>query len=283
MKPTTTQNMTPPDENPEQTTPYNPKNILLSHDHLTSLLSVHGISQPYHNINNYRLALVHKSYCTRKNENFINGNTNCPPDCIALQECSNERLEFLGDSVLNLVVASYLYERFPDSEEGFLTRMRTKLVNGQMLAVLSEKVGLDKYVMISKQIEENNGRKNNKILEDVFEAFIGAIFVDFENEGFQRATDFIVEIIESNIDFSELIVANHNYKDMLLKYFQHNFSTLPRFVEISVETKQNTKTYTIGVKNKEGMLIATGKGHTKKHSENDAALNALRYLGQLAA
>jgi ribonuclease III len=270
------------EESPEQVTPYNPKNNLLSHDQLTSLLSCNGIDKPYHNINIYRLALVHKSYCTRKNENFINGNTNCPAGCIALQESSNERLEFLGDSVLNLVVANYLFDRFPDSEEGFLTRIRTKLVNGQMLGVLSEKVGFDKYIMISKQIEDNNGRKNQKILEDVFEAFIGAIFLDFEEEGFQMATDFIIDIIESNIDFSELIVANHNYKDMLLKYFQHNFSTLPKFVEISVETKQNAKIYTIGVKNKEGMLIATGKGATKKHSENDAALNALRYFGQLA-
>jgi ribonuclease-3 len=132
--------------------------------------------------------------------------------------------------------------------------------------------GLNGFYMI--------GRKNQKILEDAFEAFIGALYLDFGDEGFNVAGQFIIHIIEDNIDFSELIVSNNNYKDTLLKYFQHNFSTLPRFVEISVDNKGNNKMYTIGIKNKEGLLIATGKGNTKKQGENEAALNALKYFGQ---
>ena len=262
-------------------TPYNPKNYLLTADDMKSLFKDHGIIQDYHDLNYYRMAFVHKSYCTRRNENFVNGNIKCPQGCLALQECSNERLEFLGDSVLNLSVANYLYDRFPDSEEGFLTKIRTKLVNGQMLAVLSEKIGLDRFVLISQQIEENGGRKNQKILEDTFEALIGAIFLDFGENGFSVANDFIINVIEENVDFSELIISNNNYKDILLKYFQHNFSTLPKFVEISVENKTKGKVYTTGVKNKEGILIATGVGSNKKQSENDAALNALKYFGQM--
>jgi ribonuclease-3 len=265
----------------ESTTPYNVGNKIISAEQLEVLLKENGVANHFHDISIYRMAMVHKSYCTRRNENFINGNVNCPADCVALQESSNERLEFLGDSVLSLVVADYLYDRFPESEEGFLTKIRTRLVNGKMLAVLSEKIGLDRYVMISKQIEDNNGRKNQKILEDTFEAFIGAVFIDFGENGFAMARDFIIDIIESNLDFSELITANNNYKDMLLKYFQHNMNYLPKFFEVSVDNKHNGKEYTVCIKNKEQKMIATGTGSNKKNAENAAAHNALKYYGQL--
>lgn len=265
----------------EEIVPYNPRNSLLTTEQLNELLKSNGVHLPFSSIVIYRMAFVHKSYCTRRNENFVNGNVNCPQDCLALQECSNERLEFLGDSVLNLVVAQYLYERFPESEEGFLTKIRTRLVNGQMLAVLSEKIGLDRYVMVSKQIEDNGGRKNLKILEDTFEAVIGAIFLDYGEAGFAAARDFIVDIIESNIDFSELITANNNYKDMLIKYFQHNMNYLPRFFELSVNNNATGKEYVVCIKNKEGLAIATGTGGNKKAAENDAARNGLIYYGQL--
>lgn len=261
--------------------PYNPSNILLNDADLKKLLSDNGVEADFRNINQYRMAFVHKSYCTRRNDNFISGNTHCPPNCIALQECSNERLEFLGDSVLNLIVAHYLYERFPDSEEGFLTKIRTRLVNGTMLANLSHKVGFDKYVLISKQIDENGGRLNQKILEDTFEAFLGALFLDFEEQGFQICYDFIISIIENHVDFSELINMNNNYKDMLLKYFQHTYSYLPRFLELNVESNGNVKIYTICVKNKDNVIVSTGNGTNKKRAENDAAKNALIYYGQL--
>lgn len=261
--------------------PYNPLNVLITEEDLTELLAKYDVQSKFRDISFYRMALVHKSYCTRRNENFINGNVNCPPNCIGLQECSNERLEFLGDSVLGLVIAQYLYDRFPDSEEGFLTKIRTRIVNGQMLAVLSEKIGLDRYVLISKQIEENTGRKNQKILEDTLEAVIGAVFLDFAECGFAVVRDFIISIVETHIDFSELITANHNYKDMLLKYYQHNMNYLPRFYELNVENKKNGKEYTICVRNKEGTIVATGTGSNKKQAENAAALNALRYYGQL--
>ena len=261
--------------------PYNNKNHLLTENDLILLLSDNGITEKFHDLNLYRNAFVHKSYCTRKNENFVNGNINCPEDCLPLQESSNERMEFVGDAVLSLIVASYLYERFPDNEEGFLTKIRTRLVNGVMLGVLSEKIGLDRYLIISKQIEENNGRQNAKLLEDIFESFLGAIFLDFGERGYEVASEFIIHIIENNIDFSELITQNHNYKDMLLKYFQHSMNSLPKFYEVSVENKANGKYYTICIKNKEGLVIATGSGNNKKLAENAAALNGLRYYGQI--
>jgi dsRNA-specific ribonuclease len=144
--------------------PYNTKNRLIDQSDVLSLLEYGNICI-INNINIYRRAFVHKSYCTRKNENYLDGNLKCPDECMPLQEESNERLEFLGDSILNLIVASYLFERYPGVNEGFLTTMRTKLVNGKMLAFLSGQINLGNFVIMSQQIEGNDGRKNKNILK----------------------------------------------------------------------------------------------------------------------
>lgn len=257
--------------------PYNPKNKLVVHEEVVCILKTYGVDDEIRDLGLYRKSFVHKSYCTRKNENFIDGNVNCPEDCLPLQEESNERLEFLGDSVLNIVIADYLFERYPDENEGFLTRMRTKLVNGKMLSWLSAKVGLDRYVLISKQIEDNEGRKNLNILEDCFEAFIAALYLDFGNKGFEMAKTWIISVVEEHLDFSELIKQNNNYKDVLLKYYQQNFGFAPRFFEMSIETNpaNNAKIYTVCIKDNEGNIITIGKGSNKKDAENEAARLAL--------
>ena len=269
----------------QNTLPYNPSNIVLQRDQIHSILRKFNVRDEIVNINLYRNALVHRSYCTRKNENFLNGNTQCPENCIPLQEESNERLEFLGDAVINLVIAKYLFERYPDENEGFLTKIRTKLVNGNMLAHLSDLVGLPRYVLISKQIEENTGRHNKKILEDCFEAFVGAMFLDFDSKrvgaGYETIETWLISIIEENIDFSDLISNNHNYKDILLKYYQHNYNYLPKFLEMSSENTNNGKTYYVCLKDKNDTIISTGEGSSKKQAENECARKALMYLGQL--
>jgi ribonuclease-3 len=216
-------------------TPFNPRNTLISEEQLAAVIRRHDASTTgaVRDVSLYRKALTHRSYCTRKNENFVQGNAACPAEgCLPLQEESNERLEFLGDAVLNLVVASYLFERYPDENEGFLTRMRTKLVNGNILAELFRKTGLESFTVISKQIEDNDGRYNKKVMEDCFEAFLGALFVD---AGFVAAETWLVAFLEHNVDFSGLIAQRTNYKDMLVKYFQHSFNRMPRFVEVTVD------------------------------------------------
>ena len=113
-------------ENQDNETPYNNKNILIKEDDVNNILRKYGIKMKCINIDFYRNALVHKSYSTRKNENFISGNLNCPKDCLPLQEECNERYEFLGDSVLSTTVANYLYMRYPEQNEGFLTKTNIK-------------------------------------------------------------------------------------------------------------------------------------------------------------
>ena len=259
--------------------PFNPCNKILQEADVHSILSLYGLDIPINNVNTYRTALVHKSYCTRKNENFVQGNVACPENCLPLQEESNERFEFLGDAVINLIVGKYLFERYQDENEGFLTKLRTKLVNGNMLATFCETLNLRRFVQISKQIEENNGRCNRKILEDSFEAFIGAIFID--SNSFQNCETWLINLIEENIDFSELIAINTNHKDTFLKYMQHNYNYIPKFCEISSNNTNNGKVYTVCIKDKNDAVLSTGTGGTKKLAENDAAKEALRYFGQV--
>lgn len=265
----------------EEQLPYNKLNSVLCNEDLSNFLTRFSVTR-YFDINIYRRAFVHKSYITRKNENFQSGNVNCPDNCMSLQEESNERLEFLGDAILSLTVARYVFERYPDMNEGFLTQMRTKLVNGKMLAQLSHKVGFRKHLVISQQIEENNGRNNKNILEDAFEAFIGAIFVDHEEQnrnGFQIAEQWIIAVIEYFVDFSELIYRVENYKDTLIKYCQHTFQFIPKFVEIDVEEKDGQKYFSVCVKDDKNDVLGVGKGQSKKDAEINASEKALHFYG----
>jgi dsRNA-specific ribonuclease len=298
--------------------PYNPRNRVLEKDDLDSFLTPYGVTMKPLDINIYRKAFVNKSYCTRKNENFINGNEKCPAGCIPLQEESNERLEFLGDSVLNLVVAKYLWKRYPREAEGFLTKMRTKLVNGQMLAQLSKSVGFDRFVIIAQQIEANGGRENSNILEDTFEAFIAAVFLDFDEKklvkkkgvaadgdanaaststsaaaaaamdmsglGFQVAERWIIGVLETWVDFPELVRSNQNYKDQLIKFYQHTRHAVPKFVDVDAggtlaAAATTSKAFTVCVKDERDAVMGVGTADTKKKAEQMASCNALRYLG----
>lgn len=279
-----------------QSSPYNPLNKLVTFEDIHGILKDHGIVLKPLNISLYNKAFLHRSYCTRKNDNLITGNTECPEDCLPLQEESNERLEFLGDSILNFVVADYLYERYPDANEGFLTKMRTKIVNGNKLAELSEFLDLGKHIIISKQIENNNGRNNKKNLEDIFESFLGAIYLDFNDYefnksmtkkyfldhtgiGFQIVSKFIVNILEQYIDFSSIVVQKENPKDTFLKMCQHNFQWTPKFYEINICEKNNLKEHTVSVKNNEGFTIAISSGNNRKQAEMNASIKGMEYYG----
>lgn len=278
--------------------PFNPKNIILNKEDLRKFFDDNGLKElQFNNINLYRNAFVHKSYCTMKNSDFSTGNTKCPSDCIPLQDKSYEQLEFLGDAILGHITGYYLYERYPDQNEGFLSKIRTKIVNGKMLGDLSEKIGFPKFAIISKQVEEANGRNNYKIMEDIFEAFIGALFIDFQTindkvqisdtinftplsgTGYYIAEKWIISIIEKYIDFSELIIKKTNYKDMLVNHMQHNLQDTPKFFELNVITRNNVKIFNYCIKDRNNSVIATSNGFSKREAENNVSKEALKYYG----
>jgi len=280
--------------------PFNPVNIILQEEDLIKFFNNNGLEGiKYNNINLYRNAFIHKSYCSMKNTDFLSSNSKCPNNCIPLQDISYERLEFLGDAILNLIVANYLYMRFPEQNEGFLSKIRTRIVNGKMLGNLAEKIGFNKYAIISKQVEEANGRNNYKIMEDIFEAFIGAIYIDFQTlndnvilpkhisltaltgAGYYIAELWIISIIENYIDFSELILQKTNYKDMLVNYTQQTFQFAPKYYELNQSTKDNVKIFNYCIKDRSNTIIATATGYSKKDAENNVSKEALKYYGQI--
>ena len=184
-------------------------------------------------------------------------------------ETDNERLEFLGDSILSVVIAKYLYERYPSQNEGFLTKLRTKLVNGEALSYLSSELGFGEYIIMSRYIEDKcNGRKSTNILEDVFESFIGSLFLDFnETEidthmnlysgiGFHICEKFIVNLIEEKVNFEDLISNNTNYKEQIFRYFQTNYQKHPQFKHISCTNEDNHKIFTVEILDHENKPIS---------------------------
>ena len=191
------------------------------------------------NISYYQRSLVHKSIYKA-----VKRYTPVPEK--PLQDYlsqHNERMEFLGDSVLSLIVANYLYHRYPEKDEGFLTRIKTKLVNGTQLAKMAKNIDLGKHILLSNHVQNINGRDSQKILEDAFEAFLAAIFKDL---GFDAVNSFIIDKIDT-LDFDEILIED-NYKDTLLKYVQHNFKkSTPEYSLISADGPPHKRIFTVAV------------------------------------
>jgi ribonuclease-3 len=204
-------------------------------------------------------------------------------ECIPIQENSNERLEWLGDGILQSVVASYLWKRYPKQDEGFLTKIRSKLVKTESLSKFAKYFGFEEFIIISKHIEENcNGRNNSHILEDSFEAFIGAMFIDFgdknESTGFGICRKFIINVIEECVDFTDLIINDDNFKDQLMRFYQKNFNgKFPLYHEemFDEENKIFHMYVTHPLTNK---IVGKGRAQSKKKAEQLAAKQALNFF-----
>lgn len=187
---------------------------------------------------------------------------------------SNERLEFLGDSILSFVVSSYIYEKNPDVNEGELTSLRSVLTNTQTLYQVGERIGLGGALLMSKGEEEGGGRTNKTILANTYEAVVGALFLD---GGIEKARDFIENTILNNIDE---FVGNQGLKDpksRLQEYMQEKFKTSPEYRILEQNGPDHNREYTSGVFHDEE-LLAKGTGKSKQDAEKEAALQALTVL-----
>lgn len=183
---------------------------------------------------------------------------------------SNERLEFLGDAILGAVIANYLFRKFPYKDEGFLTKMRSKMVSKPQLNQLALKLGIDKYVEVSNSTQVSK----SAICEDAFEALIGAIYLD---KGYYVAEKFILNrIIKNHIDMEEVEARDTDYKSRLLEYVQKYRMSL--YYELVKEVnKGREKQFVINAKvNNE--VKGTGQHYSKKRAEQLAAEQALKAL-----
>lgn len=215
-------------------------------------------------INKYRKAFVHKSVVKNAKE--------CSELPNFMTE-SYERYEFLGDSVLNLIIANYLFHKFPNSHEGNLTKIRTKLVNGKTLSLFANKLELNKFLILNYKVENINGRNNNRILEDVFESLICAIYLDL---GYNYAERFVLNLVKKYIDFDELLV-DDNYKDILLRFCQSKFGTTPVYKITEQNGPPHNRTFKIACFI-EDIEYRYGKGKSKKDAEQGAAKETLKHF-----
>lgn len=202
-----------------------------------------------------REAITHRSYLNEHQHEKLN---------------SNERLEFLGDAVLEFAASKILFERFLGETEGFLTACRSQVVQTKTLSRLATNLDLGSYLLLSKGEEDGGGRKNQALLENAFEALVGAIFLDL---GIQKATEFVSEhflpLIE-NLKLEDLKDA----KSLLQEKTQEKEKITPSYRVLGEIGPDHAKTFTVGVylgKNR----ISTGQGRSKQEAEEEAARTAL--------
>jgi ribonuclease-3 len=187
---------------------------------------------------------------------------------------SNERMEFLGDSVLSLVVNDYLYHRYPEKTEGELTKMKSVVVSKQVLAHLAKKINLGAFVLVSDNAQRAGVSTMDSVLSDTLEAVFGAAFID---GGFEAARSVILRVLPDNIGDVVYKEESINYKSLLQEYIQALHKVPPRYRVHSTTGPDHDKEFAVEVVVK-GNILGQGTGKTKKHAEQEAAREAYRRL-----
>ncbi len=208
-----------------------------------------------------KTALVHRSY-HNEHENF--------------ELPSNEKLEFLGDSVLSLITSIHLYKEYPEYQEGDYTDIKAAIVNTRSLYEASQALNIGEYLYLSRGEQENDGRNNMSILADAFEAVLGAIYLE---HGFDISYRFVRDHLFH--DTLDNIVRKKLYlpaKNILQEHYQDKFKKLPSYKVIDETGPEHDKVYQSGVYDGK-KLLATGTGKSKKQAEESAAREALQKLG----
>jgi len=213
----------------------------------------------FKNQNLIKEALTHRSYLNERPDWGVS---------------NNERLEYLGDAVLELSVTKYLFDKFPKSPEGELTVLRAALVNYQMLSRVAEEISLEKFIFLSRGEAQEGGKAREVILANAMEAVIGAIYLD---QGFNKADGFIEKYI---IPHLKTILKNKSYRDSkskLQEVVQEKFKVTPNYKVIEESGPAHKKIFKIGVYFNEN-LVASGTGLSKQEAELEAAEKALKEI-----
>ena len=217
----------------------------------------------FNNILLLRQAVTHRSFVNEHPEGKVK---------------HNERLEFLGDSVLNLSLSTMLLDQYPDLPEGHLSKIRAGQVNERKLASLSLQLGLGAYLLIGRGEERTGGREKSSLLADTFEAVLGAIYLD---GGFNAALSFVDRLFRSQIKDSNHF-PTQDYKTLLQEYCQGTLKTIPDYRVFREEGPDHKKIFFVEVAIQE-KVISVGKGRTKKEAQQKAAEKALVHLKKTTA
>lgn len=209
--------------------------------------------------------LLLQSFCHRS---YINEN----PDFLLGH---NERMEFLGDAVLELIVTEYLYKNYPDKTEGELTSLRAALVNTKILSETSDELGFNDFILLSKGESREVGKSKQSILADTFEALIGAIYLD---QGYNACCEFITKNLICKLPSIIKLGLDKDNKSRLQEEAQRIEGVTPTYSVLEEEGPDHRKNFTVGVFLGDN-LIARGSGFSKQSGEEDAARKALKIKG----
>jgi len=187
---------------------------------------------------------------------------------------SYERLEFLGDAVLDLIVTEIIFDLFPEKNEGFLTKLRAKLVKGDALAMYARNLKLYELMLLGERVQGQGIEKSKSVLADVFEALVGAVYLDL---GYESTSRFVRHVIEQFVNFDQITNALDNYKSLLLEFAQAHQMEIPTYEVVSEEGPGHDKTFGIQVF-VDNQPMAQGTGKSKKEAEQNAARKALDKL-----
>jgi len=206
-----------------------------------------------------REAMTHKSYAAEWNVKY-----------------DNQRLEFFGDAVVELVLTRHLYFRYPDLQEGDLTKIRSAVVNQDSLALLARRIELGNYIQFGRGEIDSRGGDRDSTVSDAFEALAGAIYLD---GGYEAAEKFILQIFHACIPEPLEMLNTLNPKGMLQEYTQAGSGHAPSYQILNVSGPQHEPCYEVAVF-LDGELLGTGKAQNRKSAEQAAALQALKLLKQ---
>lgn len=269
--------------------PWNSLNKNITQDTIERILRAYGWRGKLEKPEIFEQACIHKSYVSRPEvwaEQAAVSNEAMeimprPDDCMELKDADNEELEFVGDSILGNIVALYVFDRYPGQGEGFMTKLKTRIVNNKTLGEMARKMGLGPWMIISRHVEEVcNGRNNLRMLGSMLEAWMGALYFHEGQggKGFEACQKWFIRIIEKYIDFTEMITDDNNFKDQLLRFYQSRWHQPPRYKEVEVVGPPHDRIFTMGVLGIDGSIVATYTARNKKVAEQEASRLALEVL-----
>lgn len=221
----------------------------------------------FKNIKLLETAMTHSSYSNEQRTKR--------PDC----RC-NERLEFLGDSVLSIITSEYLFEKFRDRDEGDLTKMRAEVVCERALAGFARRIRLGDYLLLGVGEDKNGGRDNKSLLSDAFEALLAAIYLDAEDDGDERVREFLLPFISKELDALLEKGQGKDYKTLLQQFLQQDGAANLSYVAISESGPDHAKIFEVEARMGSN-IIGRGSGRTKKDAEQNAAREALTLFGEI--
>jgi ribonuclease-3 len=192
----------------------------------------------------------------------------------------NERLEFLGDSVLSIITSNYLYKKFAECPEGELTRMRAEVVCERALSGYSEKIELGKCLLLGVGEEKNNGRQRKSILADAFEALLAAIYLDAGESGMATVEKFLLPFIVNQVSEMENSCFNLDFKTMLQQFVQQSDGDLLEYVTVGEKGPDHMKIFEVEARLNSN-VVGRGSGRTKREAEQNSAKAALELFGVL--